>query len=119
MTAPRIGLRQALNDRQLLGNGLTGDSWKSWRVPLLAAMGEPLTADERALFKQLTQRDHEPHQRVAAFVSPTRATPHDFAWLGLRNIERPPRGGPSRFLFTASDWPPGYLDSNISTWNPF
>ena len=49
MTAPRISLRQALNDRQLLGDELTGDSWKSWRVLLLAAMGEPLTADERAL----------------------------------------------------------------------
>ena len=67
MTAPRISLRQALNDRQLLGDELTGDSWKSWRVLLLAAMGEPLTADERALFKQLTQRDHEPHQPVEEF----------------------------------------------------
>jgi hypothetical protein len=67
MTAPRISLRQALNDRQLLGDELTGDSWKSWRVLLLAAMGEPLTVDERALFKQLTQRDHEPHQPVEEF----------------------------------------------------
>jgi hypothetical protein len=31
-------------------------------------MGEPLTDNERILFQQLTQRDHEPNQRVEEFV---------------------------------------------------
>jgi hypothetical protein len=32
---------------------------------LIAAMGEPLTADERPVFQKLTQRDHEPLSRVS------------------------------------------------------
>ena len=64
----RISLRAALADPQLLGNVLTGDSWAAWKVLLLAAMGEQLTDDERAVFKQLTGREHEPSQRVEEFV---------------------------------------------------
>jgi hypothetical protein len=69
MTIP-IPLRAALADPNLLGLSLTGDSWRPWRVLLIAAMGEALTASERALFTQLTQRAHEPNRRVeeAAFV---------------------------------------------------
>jgi hypothetical protein len=60
---PRLSLRKALNDKLLLGKSLTGDSWQAWRVLLIAAMGEKLTNDERELFKQLTNREHEPEQR--------------------------------------------------------
>jgi hypothetical protein len=60
----RISLRQALDDPNLLGNVLSGDSWKPWRTLLIAAMGEQLTDDERVIFKELTNRDHEPLQRV-------------------------------------------------------
>jgi hypothetical protein len=62
-------IRKALSDPALLGNVLKGDSWKAWRILLIAAMGESLSTDERALFKELTHRDHEPLQRVEEFIA--------------------------------------------------
>lgn len=64
----RIPLRKALSDTHLLGAVLAGDSWRPWRVLLIAAMGEALTDAERELFKQLTRRDTEPGRRVEEFV---------------------------------------------------
>src|SRR5262245_28701468 len=61
---PTISLRKALADKQLLGKVLSGDTWLPWRVLLIAAMGEALRNDERALFTTLTGRQHEPGQRV-------------------------------------------------------
>jgi hypothetical protein len=46
----RTSLREALSDPGLLGNILAGDSWKAWRVILIAAMGEELTEEERPIF---------------------------------------------------------------------
>ena len=57
---PRVALREALSDPNLLGAGIAGDSWRSWRVLLIAAMGEELTEDEREIFTQLTGREREP-----------------------------------------------------------
>ena len=57
-----------LSDSNLLGTVLAGESWRAWRVLLLAAMGEALDDDERALFKQLTGRDREPGIQVEEFV---------------------------------------------------
>ena len=37
---PRVSLREALSDPNLLGTAIAGDSWRSWRVLLIAAMGE-------------------------------------------------------------------------------
>jgi hypothetical protein len=37
---PRTSLRAALEDPALLGKALPGDSWKAWRIILIAAMGE-------------------------------------------------------------------------------
>jgi hypothetical protein len=65
---PRISLRKALADRNLLGGILDGDSWLPWRVLLLAAMGEPLSDDERLIFQQLTGRQQEPLRRVEELV---------------------------------------------------
>jgi hypothetical protein len=66
---PSISLRAALADPQLLGNTLSGDSWRPWRTLLIAAMGEPLDDAERTLFKQFTGgREREPGQRVEEFV---------------------------------------------------
>jgi hypothetical protein len=88
---PSVSLRKALEDPLLLGNVLAGDSWFAWRVLLIAAMGEPLLGDEktppnrlslssadddgnnvpiseRAIFQQLTQRDHEPGHMVEEFI---------------------------------------------------
>jgi hypothetical protein len=66
---PTISLRKALSDPNLLGNTLAGDSWRAWRMLLIAAMGEPLTDDERALFTTLTGRARESLQRVNEFAA--------------------------------------------------
>jgi hypothetical protein len=65
---PTVSLRDALSDPMLLGNTIVGDSWKPWRTLLIAANGEPLTEDERQLFRELTKRDHEPTEPVEEFV---------------------------------------------------
>jgi hypothetical protein len=72
---PRISLRKALADPQLLGGTLVGDSWRPWRTLLIAAMGEALDDDERTLFKQFTGREREPGRPVeeAVFVKGRRA----------------------------------------------
>ena len=66
---PTVSMRKALADPRLLGTALPGDSWRPWRTLLIAAMGEKLTDDERALFKTLTGREREPLQRVDAFAA--------------------------------------------------
>jgi len=59
-----VSLREALSDPKLLGDALPGDSWAAWRTILIAAMGEELTSEERAVFAKLTGgRDHEPGGR--------------------------------------------------------
>jgi hypothetical protein len=65
---PTVTLRKALSDPNLLGNTLAGDSWKAWRVLLIAAVGEELTDDERVIFKQLTGREREPGEMCEEFV---------------------------------------------------
>jgi hypothetical protein len=72
---------------------LSGDTWRTWRVLLIAAMGEVLTADERALFSKLTGREHEPGQRVEEFV----------AVIGRR-------GGKSRAMATLACYIAGFCD---------
>jgi hypothetical protein len=61
---PIGSMRQALNDQQVLGGVMTGDSWSVWRALLIAAMGEPLTDDERVIFQSITGRPREPLERV-------------------------------------------------------
>jgi hypothetical protein len=43
---------------------LGGESWRSWRIVLIAAMGEALTVDERKTFTELTGRAREPGRPV-------------------------------------------------------
>jgi hypothetical protein len=57
-------MREALDDPELLGGALPGDSWRPWRVLLIAAMGEPLTDAERVLFGEMTGREREPLELV-------------------------------------------------------
>ncbi len=64
MIEPVISMRRALADPQLLGSALAGESWRLWRIVLIAAMGEPLTPDELAAFQAVTGRDKSPDQRV-------------------------------------------------------
>ena len=61
---PRVTLRKALEDPELLGSALAGPTWHAWRSLLIAAMGEPLKPDELETFKQFTGRDVPPSQRV-------------------------------------------------------
>jgi hypothetical protein len=61
---PKVPLRQALADPALLGTVLPGETWAAWRTLLIAAMGEPLTDEERETFTRLTGRPSEPLERV-------------------------------------------------------
>jgi hypothetical protein len=66
---PRITMRKALEDPNLLGNALPGDSWRAWRILLIALMGEALTDSERVVFTELTGRDHEAGFRCEEFIA--------------------------------------------------
>src|SRR5437763_9179963 len=66
---PTVPIRQALTYPALLGNALTGDSWKPWRTLLIASLGEELTDDERQTFRQLTGREHEPGERIEELLA--------------------------------------------------
>jgi hypothetical protein len=54
---PTVTMRKALSDPKLLGNALKDESWRPWRILLIAAMGEALTDEERALFTELMSGD--------------------------------------------------------------
>jgi hypothetical protein len=90
---PRVPLREALSDPNLLGTAIAGDSWSSWRTLLIAAMGEELREDEREIFSQLTGREREPLQRVDQFA----------AVIGRR-------GGKSRAMATLATYIAGLCD---------
>ena len=64
---PLVSMRRALEDENLFGKVLAGELWASWRVLLIATMGEPLSEDERAVFTALTGREREPPRRVEEF----------------------------------------------------
>jgi hypothetical protein len=67
---PRVTLRKALQDRNPLGGSLPGDTWRNWRIMLIAAMGESLTDDERHVFTELTGgREREPLHRCEEFAA--------------------------------------------------
>ena len=63
-TGSAMTMRRALSDPALLGRVLEGDSWRAWRILLIASMGEALTNNERAIFNQLTGRPQEPGERL-------------------------------------------------------
>jgi hypothetical protein len=65
---PTVPLGTALADPALLGSALPGDSWSAWRTLMMAAMGEPLMDDERAIFTRLTGREREPLERIDEFA---------------------------------------------------
>ncbi len=66
---PMISLRKALDDPNLLGRTLAGQSWRHWRVLLMGAMGEALNTEERRIFKDITRREREPGQPVKELVA--------------------------------------------------
>jgi hypothetical protein len=59
-----IPVRQALEDPAWLGSMLGGESFAVMRTLLIAAMGEPLTADEMRIFTELTGRTETPGEAV-------------------------------------------------------
>jgi hypothetical protein len=65
---PLTPFRNAITDPMLLGHVLAGDTFRPHRVLLTAAFGEELTDDERVIFKQFTDRDHEPNECVREFA---------------------------------------------------
>jgi hypothetical protein len=67
---PLFTMREALEDPALLGNVLSGPSWATWRVMLMATNGDKLRPAERKVFTQFTGRETEPGQPIeeAVFV---------------------------------------------------
>ena len=59
-----ISVRRALEDPAWLGSMLGAESFAVMRTLLIAAMGEPLTADEMLIFTQLTGRAETPRAAV-------------------------------------------------------
>lgn len=90
---PQISLREALEDPQLLGTVLGGQSWLAWRSLLLAAMGEKLLPEELNHFRRLTGRTEPPRERVKEF----------WGVIGRR-------GGKSRAIATLSCYLGGLCD---------
>jgi len=64
---PTVTLRAAIADPDLLGNAIPGASWRPWRVLLIAAVGEALDDEERAILASFTGRDIEPGEPVEEF----------------------------------------------------
>jgi hypothetical protein len=62
-------MRTALADPLLLADALRGPSWDTWRVLLIAAVGEELTETERVTFKTFTGRDHEPGEMIDTWLT--------------------------------------------------
>src|SRR5262245_38377759 len=66
---PKTTLRTALENPQLLGGAIPGDSWHGWRSLLLAALGEALRPEELATYRSLTEREQPPTERVSELVA--------------------------------------------------
>ena len=62
-----VTMRTALESRDYFGSLLAGDSWRPWRVLLIAIVGEVLTDEERTIFESLTGREREPLEAVEEF----------------------------------------------------
>ena len=93
---PLIPLRKALSHKNALGQLIDGGSWNTWRVVLLAAMGETLTDEEREIFKSVTGRDQEPRRCVQEFVGV----------IGRR-------GGKSRSISLLASYVAGFCKHNL------
>lgn len=91
---PLVSMREALADPNLFGTILSGASWLPWRIQLIAMMGEPLTSDERDIFRALTMRDHEPLQPVEEL----------WAVVGRRGGKTRAAAVASAYLAALCDW---------------
>lgn len=59
-----ITYAEACRDPNLFGDWFAGDSWSRWRVIDKALFGQPLDADELAIFRELTGHDEPPTEPV-------------------------------------------------------
>lgn len=89
-----VNMREALDDPELFGTILDGSSWQVWRILLIAIMGEPLTEDEREVFRTLTKREYEPGQPVEEF----------WAVVGRRGGKTRAMSVLSAYLAALCDW---------------
>src|SRR5579863_7930270 len=62
-----LPMREALESPCFFAGLLGGDSWRAWRVLLIAMLGEELRENERALFESLTGREREPLEPLEEF----------------------------------------------------
>ena len=62
-----ITFSEACRDPELFGNWFAADSWSVWRVIDKALFGEPLDADELAIFTEITGRDEAPTEPATEF----------------------------------------------------
>src|SRR5262249_29248208 len=90
---PKITLRKALNDPELLGSSMSGPSWAVGRILRFAAWGEPLLPEEMETFRTITGRDIAPDTRV------------DELWCVVGR-----RGGKSRAMATLAVYLAGLVD---------
>ncbi len=66
---PITTLRRSLSDPQLMAHVMAGETYRAQRILAMAALGEELTVEERAIFQKFTGgRDYEPGQRVTYFA---------------------------------------------------
>jgi len=70
---PLITMRQAITDPGLLGSAFPRkagqpDSWVVWKAMALAAVGESLKPKEMKAYRQVTQRENPPSERVEELV---------------------------------------------------
>ena len=63
----KLGHARGAGGAGLLWRLLEGESWASWRVLLIAVMGEALTDAERVVFRDLTGRPSDPRSRFASY----------------------------------------------------
>jgi hypothetical protein len=67
---PLLSMRLALSEPNIFGDILAGDTWKNWRILMVAMMGEPLINDEeKEIYEKLTGRVYVPGQRCDEFFA--------------------------------------------------
>lgn len=95
-----ITFAESCRDPQLFGAWFTGDSWAVWRVIDKALFGEPLDADELAIFTEITGRTEAP------------AEPSSEAWFvcGRRSGKDVKASALAAFLATFGAEQLGFLD---------
>jgi hypothetical protein len=81
---PRVTMRAALADNQLLGGVLDGANWAAWRTLLVAAMGEKLSEDSTDVMIPRLPSGDSPLARLL-FSRPTGLTAgcRCFLFLGI------------------------------------